>query len=202
MNWKVTIAAVCLSLTSLAFAPPAVGNDAAVRKQAEAVFAAAGVKGGLVVHVGCGDGRLTAALRKDGTYVIHGLDTDPARIDEARKHIRSLGLYGPVSVETFDGKHLPYTDNLVNVVVRDTGCKIRDDEIMRVLSPGGLREQTEGHVAVARRRPAAVVPAGGAGECSGCAICGRLALDRRRQAVRYWQATHWTFVGCLLRGRA
>jgi len=115
-----------------------VGNDAAAQNLSPSIFSAVGVEGGLVVHVGCGDGRLTAALRQDDAYVVHGLDIDPARIDEARKYIRSRGLYGPVSVETFDGKHLPYTDNLVNVVVRDTGCKIRDDEIMRVLSPGGV----------------------------------------------------------------
>ncbi|MFV2066875.1 MAG: class I SAM-dependent methyltransferase, partial [Pirellulales bacterium] len=136
---KATVAAACLGLTLSAFAAGAQGSDAVARKQAESIFAATGVQGGLVVHLGCGDGRLTAALRKDESYVVHGLDTDPVRVDEARKHIRSLGLYGRVSVETLDGKELPYTDNLVNMVVmQDTGYEIRDEEIMRVLSPGGV----------------------------------------------------------------
>ena len=143
---KSTVAAVCLTLPLSAFAARAQGDDAAARKQAESIFAATGVKGGLVVHLGCGDGRLTAALRKDEAYAVHGLDTDPARVDKARKYIRSLGLYGPASAETFDGKHLPYTDNLVNMVVmrgtgdgiRDAGYGIQDEEIMRVLCPGGV----------------------------------------------------------------
>ena len=135
---KATVAAACLGLTFLTFAARTQGSDAAAQNQSPSIFSAVGVEGGLVVHLDCGDGRLTAAFRQDESYVVHGLDTDPACVDEARKHIRSLGLYGPVSVETFDGKDLPYTDNLVNVVVRDTGCEIRDEEIMRVLSPGGV----------------------------------------------------------------
>ncbi len=138
MITKTTVAATCLGLAFSAFVVCVHGSDAAAQAQSPSIFSAVGVKGGLVVHLGCGDGRLTAAFRQDDGFVVHGLDTDPACVDEARKHIRSLGLYGPVSVETFDGKHLPYTDNLVNVVLRDTGCKIRDDEIMRVLSPGGV----------------------------------------------------------------
>ncbi|MEA3225187.1 MAG: hypothetical protein U9Q07_04490 [Planctomycetota bacterium] len=36
---------------------------AAQGKQAGRILAETGVKGGLVVHLGCGDGKLTAALR-------------------------------------------------------------------------------------------------------------------------------------------
>ena len=35
-------------------------------------------RGGLVVHLGCGDGKLTAALRTGDAYLVHGLDVDPA----------------------------------------------------------------------------------------------------------------------------
>ncbi|MHC4539484.1 MAG: hypothetical protein ACYS74_06850, partial [Planctomycetota bacterium] len=54
-----------------------------------------GVKGGLIVHIDCGDGRLTAALRDNERYIVHGLDTDTKAIEAARRHIQSLGLYGP-----------------------------------------------------------------------------------------------------------
>ncbi len=102
------------------------------------VLEAAGIRGGLIVHVGCGDGKLTAALRAGDQYLVHGLDCDEANVRAAREHIRSLGLYGNVSIEQFDGKQLPHTDNLVNLVVmRDAGYRIRDEEIMRVLAPGG-----------------------------------------------------------------
>jgi hypothetical protein len=45
---------------------------------AQAIINAAGVSGGLVVHVGCGDGQLTAALRVNDRYL--GQET-VARID-------------------------------------------------------------------------------------------------------------------------
>ena len=78
-----------------------------------------GTRGGLVVHLGCADGRLTSELYAGSNYVVHGLDTDRENVKRARKYIRSLGLYGPVSADMFDGEHLPYSDNLVNLVVVD-----------------------------------------------------------------------------------
>ena len=103
---------------------------------AEQILQAAGVKGGLVVHVGCGDGKLTAALRANDRYVVHGLDTDAANIAAARKHIQSLGPYGPVSVAPWTGSALPYADNLVNLAVVDTAIPI--DDVLRILVPNGV----------------------------------------------------------------
>ncbi len=40
---------------------------------AHRILADAGVRGGLIVHLGCGDGKRTAALRATESYVIHGL---------------------------------------------------------------------------------------------------------------------------------
>ncbi len=106
--------------------------------QARRVLADAGVQGGLIVHVGCGDGKLTAALRAHDGYVVHGLDADPANIERARRTIRSLGLYGNVSVEPWASDRLPHTDNLVNMVVSEDLGRISMDEVMRVLCPGGV----------------------------------------------------------------
>ena len=36
----------------------------------------AGIKGGLVVHIGCGDGKFTAALHASDSYIVQGLATD------------------------------------------------------------------------------------------------------------------------------
>ncbi|HUV65388.1 MAG TPA: PQQ-binding-like beta-propeller repeat protein, partial [Sedimentisphaerales bacterium] len=96
-----------------------------------------GVQGGLIVHLGCGDGKLTAALRANDSYVVQGLDQDSENVAKARRHIRSLGLYGPVSVEQWNGKSLLYADNLVNLVVAETRPSIPMEEIMRVLCPNG-----------------------------------------------------------------
>ena len=105
---------------------------------AERILREAGVSGGLIVHLHCGDGKLTAALRAGDGCLVHGLDTDAEIAAKAREHIRSLGSYGPVSVDTFDGKHLPYVDNLVNLLVAEDLGEVSMDEVMRVLAPLGV----------------------------------------------------------------
>jgi len=109
-------------------------------QSARDVLKASGVKGGLVVHLGCGDGKFTAALRANDSYLVHGLDTDAANIAKAREHIRSKGLCGPVSVDTFDGKRLPYVDNLVNLLVADELGGVTMKEVLRVLTPLGVAQ--------------------------------------------------------------
>ena len=105
---------------------------------AREIIADSGIKGGLIVHVGCGDGRLTIALHAGESYIVHGLDTDVQGIERARRYIRSLGLYGKVSVDTFDGANLPYTDNLVNLLVVSKAYRISKGEMLRVLAPRGV----------------------------------------------------------------
>ncbi len=105
---------------------------------AKDILEATGVKGGLVVHVGCGDGTLTAALRASDSYLVQGLDTDSAAVGTARQHIQSKGLYGAVCADTFDGKALPYIDNLVNLVVAENPGDVAQAEVMRVLAPEGV----------------------------------------------------------------
>ena len=107
------------------------------QQEARQILDATGVKGGLVVHIGCGDGRLTAALRATDSYIVHGLDTDATNVEKAREHIRSLNLYGKVSVEHWRGNRLPYIDNLVNLVVSEAGIEVPMDEVLRVLAPNG-----------------------------------------------------------------
>jgi len=99
---------------------------------------ASGVTGGLVVHVGCGEGKLTAGLRANEAYVVHGLDADAAHIAAARKHVKSLGLASKVAFDTFDGRNLPYVDGMVNLVVVERPDTVAPAEIMRVLAPGGV----------------------------------------------------------------
>ena len=42
---------------------------------ADAILVATGVQGGLVVHVGCGDGTRTARFHGSDRTIVHGLDT-------------------------------------------------------------------------------------------------------------------------------
>ena len=133
LHRAVLIAATVVCVTILA-ASAAPAQDAAARQ----ILDAAGVKGGLVVHVGCGDGRLTGALYAGSSYVVHGLDTDPSMVQTARRTVQSLGLSGPVAVDVFDGKALPYVDGLVNLIVISAGPVPPAEEIARALAPRGV----------------------------------------------------------------
>jgi len=108
------------------------------RQAAEQILDATGIKGGLVVQIGCGDGRLTAALCANDSYLVHGVDTNPKNVTEARDYIRSLGIYGRVSVDTFNGKSLPYTDNLASLIILENETAVPREELMRVLRPFGV----------------------------------------------------------------
>jgi len=121
-----------------ALALAACSAGAGPAEQARTILRATGVRGGLLVHLGCGEGRLTAALRAGEAWLVHGLARGAHAVERAREHIRAKGLYGPVSVDTFDGRHLPYADDLVNLVVAEDPAGVPTEEIMRVLAPGGV----------------------------------------------------------------
>ena len=127
-NWIVlAVAAVC-----------AAGVVGARAQSARDILDAAGVKGGLIVHVGCGDGKLTAELGAGEQFLVHGLTTDAAELAEARKNILAAGRYGRVSVEHFTGEALPYAENLVNLVFSEDLGRTPMSEVMRVLAPRGV----------------------------------------------------------------
>jgi outer membrane protein assembly factor BamB len=122
------------------------GASPTLQHQAKQILDAAGFTGGIIVHLGCGDGRLTAALSYDKNCIVHGLDTDVRAVQAARKYVREQKIYGPVSIEHFDGKSLPYAGNLVNLVVAESLADVSKKEAMRVLAPGGvLYFRQDGH---------------------------------------------------------
>ena len=105
---------------------------------AKEILSATDIKGGLVVHLGCGDGKLTASLRADEAYLVHGLASNTEDVAEARETSQALGLYGPVTISHFDGAHLPYAENLVNLIVAEDLGDVSKDELLRVLVPRGV----------------------------------------------------------------
>ncbi len=105
---------------------------------ANEILDATGIQGGLIVHLGCGDGRLTAGLRIDDRYLVHGLDRSDENVRKARAYIRSLGMYGNISIDQLTGKALPLADNIVNLFVSEDTGPLSMDEVLRVLSPAGV----------------------------------------------------------------
>ncbi|MEW6355336.1 MAG: PQQ-binding-like beta-propeller repeat protein [Planctomycetota bacterium] len=128
------------------------GDAGEAQKAAANIVSSSGLPGGVCVVLGGEDADLAVALSKEGKFVVQALYPDKALVDKARKAIRSAGVYGTVSAELFEGKRLPYTDNLVNLIVASGEWKVESgewrvesgkwgvasDEIMRVLAPNGM----------------------------------------------------------------
>jgi outer membrane protein assembly factor BamB len=106
--------------------------------EAKQILSAASKTGGLIVHIGCGNGELTAALGASDGYLVHGLDSDPEDVQRAREHIRSRGRPARISVDHWKGKRLPYIDNLVSLLVAEEPINLPKKEILRVLAPQGV----------------------------------------------------------------
>ena len=121
-------------LAVLAASPVALADASTARE----ILDATGVRGGFVVRLGSTDGRLTASLRASDSYQVHGLARSAQALAESRAHVRSLGLYGPVSVDRLRGARLPYIDNLVNLLVAEDLGDVPMAEVLRVLVPNGV----------------------------------------------------------------
>src|SRR5262245_15397848 len=64
--------------TAVPLAPiPAQAQVADASRAAAEILEATQIQGGLIVHLGCGDGRLTVALRAADGFQVQGLDRDP-----------------------------------------------------------------------------------------------------------------------------
>lgn len=127
---------LCIFAAQIVFASAAAEGDA--ESFAKQVFEATNIRGGLVVHLGCGDGKLTQALRANPSYQVQGLDRSAENVAAAREYLLKQGCYGDVSVDRLDGARLPYIDNLVNLLVAEDLNGIALDEIKRVLAPNGV----------------------------------------------------------------
>ena len=123
-----------LILAAASSAAGATSDAALVRR----ILQDTGIQGGLVVHLGCGDGKLTAALRATESYLVQGLDTDPTKVDQARAYVHSLGCYGQVTIDRLRGPRLPYVDNLVRLLVVSDLGNVPMEEVKRVLCPRGV----------------------------------------------------------------
>ncbi len=115
---------------------------------AEDILKASGVKGGLVVCIGCDDPALLVGLRASDAYLVHGLDTDPAAAVKAREFVAGKGLSGKITADTFDGKTLPFIDNVVNLLAVAGGkWQVAREEMVRVLAPRGVAVSLDSRLA-------------------------------------------------------
>ncbi|MCA9177589.1 MAG: PQQ-binding-like beta-propeller repeat protein [Planctomycetales bacterium] len=109
-------------------------------QQATEILRHSGVAGGVIVHLGAGDGELTAALSGPSRVVL-GLCRDSAEVERARSKHVSHEHYGAFLFDTLAGKALPLIDNTVNLVIIGPGESVAKEELLRVLTPGGKAVQ-------------------------------------------------------------
>ncbi len=98
------------------------------------------IHGGLVLQIGAEKIKTISDLAKTGRYLVRILEDDKKKIESARQQLKNQGLYGLVSVDQLDKKgKLPFTENLVNIILVDTKkTNVSIKEMTRVLAPGGL----------------------------------------------------------------
>ncbi len=137
MNAFRPIRLVLVACSALCLLISAVQAADAPDATAKTILELSSTTGGIVVHLGAGDGQLTAALAAGEGFTVHGLEADPAKVAAARRTLLAKGLYGQVSIEQFSGDRLPYTDNLINLVVVDDIHLVSSEEVLRVLAPEG-----------------------------------------------------------------
>lgn len=103
-----------------------------------------GVTGGLIVQIGCGDGRRTASLHINDRYFVYGLDADAAKVAKARRTVQEAGLSSSVWIDHLDGGRLPFAENMVNLLIAEDLGGVTMAEVMRVLVPNGLAYVKDG----------------------------------------------------------
>ncbi|OGV78957.1 MAG: hypothetical protein A3K19_00120 [Lentisphaerae bacterium RIFOXYB12_FULL_65_16] len=124
-----------------------VGQDAAapsasVAGLARGVVQASGVSGGMCSVIGRADTDLAVEIARQGQFVVQCLGADAAAVGEMRRVIRAAGRYGTVSADRLRNGHLPYTDNLLNLIVVDSCPGVfaqgaAPAEVLRALAPLG-----------------------------------------------------------------
>jgi len=94
--------------------------------------------GGLIVHLGCGNGRLTTKLATRNQCRVHGLDSGGQNVAAANDWVRGQKLSARVWIDRHTADRLPYAENMVNLCVIEDLDLVPREEIDRVLVPGGI----------------------------------------------------------------
>ncbi len=99
-----------------------------------------GAQNGIVVLVRPGDALCEDAAAS--SFTVLALESLPERVDGLRQRMLDRGVYGRVTADLFDGRTIPCVDALVNIVVV-ADASIADEEVLRVLAPGGVAMLSE-----------------------------------------------------------
>jgi len=135
----------------------AVATETCFAQSAQELVDAAGFKGGVVVHVGCGDGALAIEIHRIvPNSLVHGIDVQASQVQQIRSNLFDKGSDGKVTFGGWDGKTVPLVADFVNLLIIGDGQTVSSQEINRVLAPGGTAVMIKGREleTVSKSRPA------------------------------------------------
>ncbi|GAB6166213.1 hypothetical protein JCM19992_22130 [Thermostilla marina] len=132
--------AICLAVAAWLIAPVS-----SIAADPEQLLGNTRVAGGLVVQIGCDECDLLLDLARRSGFLVQGLSTSSEEVIRGRERLQAAGPGGKASIREFDGEHLPYIDNLVNLLIvrggetdgRTPVWPLPQAEIRRVLAPEG-----------------------------------------------------------------
>ena len=96
------------------------------------------IKGGVAAVLGKIEPSTLTDLGINEKFIVQILLEDEADVDAARASIMVQGLYGPIAVDSWDGKSLPFIDNFVNLIITEEAIDVPADAIARALCPNGV----------------------------------------------------------------
>ena len=103
------------------------------------ILKAAELNQGLCLVIDDEDGQLIAALARDSRLYVQGCVNNKGSVAASRSVLVEAGVAHRASVVMREDDHLPYGDNLINLVVVPNwrAAKIDLEEVLRVLTAGG-----------------------------------------------------------------
>ena len=98
--------------------------------------------GGICAVLGRDNADLGIGVAAQGSFIVHCLAPNQESCSAMRESIKSEGLYGTVSAVELSSRHLPYTQNLVNVLIIDQYPVLKNhgfalEEVLRAMAPLG-----------------------------------------------------------------
>ena len=118
-----------VQLPTLSGDPPELANS---------LLQQSGFTGGFIVELGSTSGDLAKELHQNEATQIHGLVRQAETLSAIRESVRESSQYGDIAFDNFSGNVLPYTDNLVNLLITEDLGEVPLDEVLRVLVPKGV----------------------------------------------------------------
>jgi outer membrane protein assembly factor BamB len=112
-------------------------------KTANTLMQSIDIPGGICVVLGRSDAELALSISEHGSFTVQALYNIKNHLEKARNQIERHGVYGKVSADVGSYSKLPYTENLINIIVADN-CRMLNNkglsanEAFRVLTPRGI----------------------------------------------------------------